>query len=184
MRLRLLTRPVMICALFALAAAALAGQGVETALRPTIALTEGPFYKPGSPERTDLTSAGAAGARLSISGTVFDMKGRPLAGAWLDFWQADGSGRYDNSGFGFRGHQLADEAGRYRLTTVMPGEYPGRAPHIHVKLRAPGGKTVTTQVFFPGASSNASDRIFDRSLVVAMSPDGMTGRMDFVIPGS
>ena len=103
---------------------------------------------------------------------MLDLKGRPLPGAWLDFWQADGSGRYDNAGFGFRGHQTADAAGQYRLVTVMPGEYPGRTPHIHVKLRAPGGSTVTTQIFFPGNARNDSDPIFDRSLVVTMSPDG------------
>jgi protocatechuate 3,4-dioxygenase beta subunit len=170
----------MICAIFGLAALALAGQGT---LRPTVPLTEGPFYKTGSPERNDLVPAGSAGIRLSIGGTVLDLNGRPLAGTWLDFWQADGSGRYDNTGFGFRGHQLADAAGRWRLLTVMPGEYPGRTPHIHVKLRARGGGTITTQIFFPGNARNDSDSIFDPSLVVAMDPDGRTGRMDFVIPG-
>jgi protocatechuate 3,4-dioxygenase beta subunit len=189
MRLQLPARSVVMFALFVLAALALAGQGAgttprPTTPRPTVPLTEGPFYKPGSPERIDIAPAGAAGVHLTISGTVLDLKGRPLAGAWLDFWQADGSGRYDNVGFAFRGHQTADAAGQYRLVTVIPGEYPGRTPHIHVKLRAPGGSTVTTQIFFPGNAGNNSDPVFDRSLVVTMSPDDATGRIDFVIPGS
>jgi hypothetical protein len=70
------------------------------------------------------------------AGTVYDVKGDPIPGAWLDFWQADGAGRYDNTGFQFRGHQFTDAAGRYVLKTVISGEYPGRTPHIHVKLRS------------------------------------------------
>ena len=67
---------------------------------------------------------------------------------------------------------------------MIPGEYPGRTPHIHVKLRAPGGPVLTTQIFFPGSSRNDSDPIFDPSLVVAMSADGKSGRIDFFIPGT
>jgi protocatechuate 3,4-dioxygenase beta subunit len=161
--------------LFELASFALVAQAAGTGRPPTVPLTEGPFYKPGSPERTDLTDD-AAGRRITITGTVYDVKGAPIPGAWLDFWQADGAGRYDNRGFRFRGHQLTDASGRYILQTVVPGEYPGRTPHIHVKLRAPAGPTVTTQIFFPGKTRNETDPIFDRSLVIS------GGRIDFVIP--
>jgi protocatechuate 3,4-dioxygenase beta subunit len=118
-------------------------------LSPTVPLTEGPFYKTGTPERTQLAGAKSPGRHIIISGTVYDLKGAPLPGAWLDFWQADAAGRYDNSGFQFRGHQFADAQGRYILSTVVPGEYPGRTAHIHVKLRAAGGAVLTTQIFFP-----------------------------------
>lgn len=174
---------MMLAVLLGLAAFGLAVQAGGQDRTPTAALTEGPYYKAGSPERRDLTGAGSPGAHISISGTVFDLRGKPIAGAWLDFWQADAAGRYDNSGFQFRGHQLSDAAGRYVLNTVIPGEYPGRTPHIHVKLRAPGGKTFTTQIFFPGSAGNASDPIFDKSLTIAMSAGGTSGRIDFVIPG-
>lgn len=66
---------------------------------------------------------------------------------------------------------------------MIPGEYPGRTQHIHVKLRALGGKTITTQIFFPGSARNESDPIFDGSLVITMSADGKSGQIDFVIPG-
>ncbi len=153
--------------------------------RPTAALTEGPFYRAGSPERQSLLEPGVTGNRLVLSGTVFDARCRPVAGAWLDFWQADGAGRYDNQGWRLRGHQLTDASGRFRLETVLPGEYPGRTPHIHVKIRAPNGPTLTTQIFFPGEAGNSRDAIFDPGLVVRMT-GGRAGQaaaatLDFVV---
>src|SRR5690349_21717392 len=100
----------------------------------TPALTEGPYYKAGSPQRTSLLEAGTTGTKVVLTGTVYDRNCRPIAGAWLDFWQADSSGAYDNSGYKLRGYQYADQNGRYQLTTVVPGEYPGRTVHIHVKV--------------------------------------------------
>lgn len=176
-------RSVMLSAILGLAALGLMAQAGGRGRQPTAALTEGPYYKAGSPERRALAEAGSPGQHISTSGTVFDLSGKPIAGAWLDFWQADAAGRYDNSGFQFRGHQLSDAAGRYSLDTVIPGEYPGRTQHIHVKLRAPGGKILTTQIFFPGSAGNASDPIFDKSLVMTMSADHKYGQIDFVIPG-
>jgi protocatechuate 3,4-dioxygenase beta subunit len=171
MRAGMRVRPVVLCVLFGFAAFSLVAQADSPSLPPTVPLTEGPFYKAGSPERRDLAAGVTAGTRLAISGTVYDLKGRPCAGAWLDFWQADSAGRYDNRGFSFRGHQFTDGAGHDVLNTVVPGEYPGRTPHIHVKLRAAGGSTLTTQIFFPGNPGNESDPIFARSLVI---DDGST----------
>src|SRR5262249_59582752 len=51
---------------------------------------------------------------------------RPLAGALLDFWQADDDGSYDNQGFRLRGHQFTDAQGRYLLSTIVPAAYAGR----------------------------------------------------------
>jgi len=179
MRAGLSFHRAVLCAVFGLVSWALAAQGARV---PTVSLTEGPFYKAGSPERADLAPTGTPGRLVTISGTVYDQSSRPVPGAWLDFWQADGAGSYDASGFRFRGHLFAHSSGRYRLSTVIPGEYPGRTPHIHVKLRAPGGNVLTTQIFFPGNARNDTDPVFDRSLVVTMSPDGASGRIDFVIP--
>jgi protocatechuate 3,4-dioxygenase beta subunit len=152
----------------------------------TVSLTEGPYYKAGSPERTTLVEQGMRGIRIAISGTVYDAQCKPIAGAWLDFWQADADGVYDNQGYRLRGHLTTDAEGKFMLITIMPGEYPGRTEHIHVKLRAPNGPVVTTQIFFPGVADNDSDGIFDPSLVVKMGPAGMvqTATIDFVIPRS
>jgi protocatechuate 3,4-dioxygenase beta subunit len=101
----------------------------------------------------------------------------------LDFWQADGSGSYDNSGFRLRGHQSTDAGGAYTLTTVVPGEYPGRTEHIHVKVAAAGRPVLTTQLFFPGVARNSSDSIFDPALLVRAggSATGKIASFDFVL---
>src|SRR5438552_5639604 len=79
----------------------------------TPAQTEGPYFKPGSPARTSLIETGMTGTRLVLSGRVLTPACELVAGATLDFWQADAGGSYDNRGYRLRGHQLTDAAGRY-----------------------------------------------------------------------
>ncbi|MBN1626446.1 MAG: dioxygenase [Deltaproteobacteria bacterium] len=135
----------------------------------TVEETEGPYYKKGSPERSNLIEDGVAGEIFTLTGYVFDKDCKPIAGAWLDFWQADGNGVYDNAGFRLRGHQYTDENGLYVLKTVLPGVYPGRTNHIHVKVsKKAGGPAITSQLFFPEGKLNASDRIYHESLLVKM----------------
>jgi protocatechuate 3,4-dioxygenase beta subunit len=150
----------------------------------TPAQTAGPFYKSGTPERTSLFEPGMAGTRLLLSGYVLNGECQPIPGAWLDFWQADANGQYDNRGYGLRGHQYTDAAGRYMLDTVIPAEYPGRTAHIHVKVQPPDGAVLTSQLYFPDARRNATDSIFDAALIVTMqdSVDGKVGTFDFVVP--
>ena len=133
---------------------------------PTPAMTEGPYFTPNSPKRKSVLPAGAAGTRLTLSGRVLTTAGRPVANALIDFWQASARGVYDNDGYRFRGHQFTDTRGRYSLLTVVPGLYPGRTKHIHVKVQAPREPVLTTQLFFPGVSGNASDGIFDADCLV------------------
>jgi hypothetical protein len=148
-------------------------------------ITEGPYYKKGSPERTDLIEEGIAGERITLRGRVLDRNCNPVPGAWLDFWQADGKGTYDNRGYKLRGHQFTDRQGKYLLRTVMPGAYSGRTSHIHVKLAMKaGGKIITSQLYFPRRSRNASDPIFSPSMVIKLdrSEDGSRrGYFDFRI---
>jgi protocatechuate 3,4-dioxygenase beta subunit len=146
----------------------------------TLPMTEGPFFTPNSPERTSLLEPGITGATLKLTGYVLTQDCQPVAGALVDFWQADREGQYDNSGYKLRGHQFTDEAGRYQLETIMPGLYPGRTEHIHVKVQAPNGPVLTTQVFFPGVAENQSDSIFDPSLVVELQ-DAQTATFNFVV---
>lgn len=146
-------------------------------------MTEGPYFKAGSPERNSLLDAGVSGTKLVLTGYVLTPDCKPIAHALLDFWQANASGQYDNSGYKLRGHQFTDANGRYQLTTIVPGLYPGRTEHIHVKVQAPSGPVLTTQLFFPGVQSNQSDSIFDPKLLMTIqdSGDGQVARYDFVV---
>jgi protocatechuate 3,4-dioxygenase beta subunit len=133
---------------------------------PTPELTEGPYFTPNSPKRRSIVPAGAAGTRLTLSGRVLTTAGRPIRNALIDFWQASARGVYDNSGYRFRGHQFTNAKGQYVLYTVVPGIYPGRTKHIHVKVQAPNEPVLTTQLFFPGVAGNRTDSIYDLDCVV------------------
>ena len=146
---------------------------------PTPAETAGPFFKPRSPERTSLVEEGMAGTRIELSGRVFGRDCRPLAGALVDFWHADDGGEYDNQGFRLRGHQFTDAEGRYRLSTIVPGLYPGRMRHIHVRAQPRGGRVLTTQLYFPGERKNLRDGLFRRELLMAIDADRSPRRASF-----
>ena len=124
--------------------------------------------------------ADAHGERLLLQGYVLDTRCRPLAGAWIDLWHADAAGAYDNRGFRLRGHQFSDAGGRYRFETIVPGLYPGRTRHFHVKLRAAGmPRELTTQLYFPGEPANAQDGLFRSELLLRLGRG--TARFDFVL---
>ena len=61
----------------------------------------------------------------------------------------------------------------------MPGLYPGRTRHIHVKVQRPHGRIVTTQLYFPGEPRNRTDSIFDGSLLMAIRRVGAGRRAHF-----
>ncbi len=152
---------------------------------PTPPQTEGPFYKLSSPERRSLIEPGIPGTRLELTGRVFGRNCRPLSGVLLDFWHADGEGHYDNEGFRLRGHQFSDAEGRYQLTSVLPGLYPGRTRHFHVRVqpRPPAGsgagRVLTTQLYFPGESRNRRDGLFAPELLVALAEGSKPQRARF-----
>jgi protocatechuate 3,4-dioxygenase beta subunit len=133
---------------------------------PSPALTEGPYFTPNSPERTSLLEKGMAGVKLTLTGYVLSTDCVPVKHALVDFWQANDKGEYDNKGFTLRGHQYTDDQGKYTLETVVPGLYPGRTRHIHVKVQAPNQKILTTQIFFPNEAGNAKDNIFNKALLM------------------
>ncbi|MFT3893813.1 MAG: hypothetical protein QM730_19455 [Anaerolineales bacterium] len=162
----------------------LACAGGKTSASPTVELTEGPYYKSGSPEQANVYQDGMTGTKLVVSGYVYDTNCQPVANAWLDFWQADANGVYDNNGYTLRGHQYTDATGHFELTTVVPGIYPGRTEHIHVKVQAPNGQVITSQLFFPGVSQNDADGIYDSSLLLAIQEtgNGLQGQFNFVVP--
>ncbi len=150
---------------------------------PTLAQTEGPFYKGNTPERTVLVQSGMAGDQVLLTGYVLTRDCKPIAGAWLDFWQANDRGVYGNSGYTLRGHQFTDANGRYLLQTILPGLYPGRTRHIHVKVQAPGQSVLTTQLYFPEEPRNSSDSIYNPTLDVTWQdvPGKNIALFDFVL---
>ncbi|MEK6207852.1 MAG: dioxygenase [Chloroflexota bacterium] len=149
---------------------------------PLVQLTEGPYYTANPPQNATLRTAGVAGTPLTLTGYVVSKSCQPIANARLDFWQADGNGNYDNSGYTLRGWQLTDANGAYKLETVIPGLYPGRTEHIHFKVTV-NGQTYTSQLFFPGVSQNEADSIYSSQMLVklntATSP--VTGTFTFVV---
>jgi protocatechuate 3,4-dioxygenase beta subunit len=150
----------------------------------TPAQTEGPYFTPDSPARADLREPGVGGTALVVTGTVLGTDCRPVDRALLDFWQADDAGEYDNEGFRLRGHQFTAADGTFRLSTVVPGRYPGRTRHIHVKVQAPDGPMLTTQLYFPGEPGNADDGIFNDALLLgdyAERAGGRAGTFTFVV---
>jgi protocatechuate 3,4-dioxygenase beta subunit len=164
----------------------LACSGGKTSSSVTPELTEGPYYKAGSPEQADLYQDGLPGTKLVITGYVYDTNCQPVANAWLDFWQADANGNYDNNGYTLRGHQYTDANGRFQLTTVVPGLYPGRTEHIHFKVQAPDGQVITSQLFFPGVVQNDSDGIYNANLLLSIQETGdrWQGQYNFVVPAT
>ena len=150
---------------------------------PTIRQSEGPFFKPKSPERSDLREPGAGGRPFELSGFVLTRACRPLRGAVVDLWHADDKGQYDDTGFRYRGHVTTGPDGAFRFRTIMPAVYPGRTRHYHVKVQAPGSRLLTTQLYFPDEPANRRDGLFQQALLmrVANAGDGLIGRFDFVL---
>jgi protocatechuate 3,4-dioxygenase beta subunit len=124
-----------------------------------------------------------AGTRLVVAGSVVATDCRPVPGALVDVWQADDRGDYDNAGFRLRGHQFADEQGRYRIETIVPGAYSGRTRHIHVRVQAPNQPALTTQLYFPDEPGNQRDGIFRPELVMAVrdTESPKAAAFDFVL---
>ena len=99
----------------------------------------GPFYKPNAPERA------RTGTGIVVTGAVRSAKGcAALPGARVEWWSADERGQYRDE---LRATQHADAQGRFTYETVAPGRYPGRPPHLHVRISAPGHKTLVTQLY-------------------------------------
>lgn len=171
-------RIVRLAALSALCAARPGAWADELARTP--AQTEGPFFPDRLPLDTDndllaITddSALSDGEPTWFSGRVLDATGRPLRGVLVEIWQCDARGAYLHSQSGnadrrdgrFQGYGrfLTGTAGTWGFRTIKPVPYPGRSPHIHVRLTRGGDRLLTTQCYVKGHPGNARDGIF-RSL--------------------
>jgi len=151
---------------------------------PTRPQIEGPFFKPASPLRGNLREPGMAGRPTELTGFVLTRACRPVAGALIELWHADDQGEYDNTGFRLRGHLFADAKGHYAFKTIMPGLYPGRTRHFHIKVQAAAESPVlTTQLYFPDEPRNQEDDFYrpELTMQVAASDDALRARFDLVL---
>ena len=149
----------------------------------TEAQTEGPFFEPDSPEKSDFTGDVSTGTPIVLTGAVLTTDCKPVGRALLDVWHADADGEYDNDGYRLRGHFFTNDRGAYTLRTIVPGLYPGRTRHFHFKVRPPGGSLLTTQLYFPGEPRNEEDSIFSPALLMAVrdSGSGKDATFNFVV---
>jgi hypothetical protein len=126
--------------------------GEDAPVVETPADDEGPFYRAGAPDRSDLRVAGSRSPLLSLSGVVRAEDGKALEGVLLDVWHADADGVYDmrSEAFRHRGRTRTDAEGRFRLETNLPGRYgQGLRPrHVHLKFEGKGLWPLTTQAYF------------------------------------
>jgi protocatechuate 3,4-dioxygenase, beta subunit len=115
----------------------------------------------------------AQGEPLGLDGLVVDTQGRPVDGCDVEIWQCDARaayhhprvalqpGRWDPGFAGF-GALRTGADGQYRFRTIRPVPYPGRTPHIHVKLRHPAFGEITSQLFVAGDPGNDGDFLWRR----------------------
>ena len=150
---------------------------------PTARQTEGPFFKPKSPERGNLREPGTQGRPAELSGFVLTRSCRPLQNAVVDLWHADEKGECDDTSFRYGSPVVAGADGSFRFRTIVPAVYSGRTRHYHVKVQSPGSRLLTTQLYFPNEPADLRDGLFQRELLmrVADAGDGLAGRFDFVL---
>jgi len=124
-----------------------AGAGREEGACPaTRADSLGPFYVPGAPLRAKV------GQGYVLAGTVRSAAGcEPIGGARVELWLAGRDGRYDQD---HRATVVAAADGGYRFESNRPEPYAGRPPHIHLRVTAPGFRTLVTQ-HYPRAGESA-----------------------------
>ena len=173
------------------------------ALAPTPAQTEGPFYPLNYPADSDndlVHVAGhaepAKGTVTKVAGRILDRAGRPVTGARVEIWQCDSNGRYHNvrDGGGERprddnfqgfGRTVTDQRGGYHFVTIRPVPYPGRTPHIHFAVTAPGQPRLITQMYVAGEPGNDRDSVLlgvrdpaaRARLIVPLRPAPEIGRL-------
>jgi protocatechuate 3,4-dioxygenase beta subunit len=188
----ILTRRGLLRGGLALGVAAFTVPGVfAEELSRTPRLTEGPFYPDKMPLDTDNdllivnnSITPAIGEVTHLRGRVLGVNGEPIRDAEVEIWQVDGKAVYlhtadsghkqRDTNFQGYGRFSTGSKGEYYFRTIKPIPYPGRTPHIHVKVNKGGRNLLTTQIFVSGHPQNRTDGVFagirdplDRELVLA-----------------
>lgn len=154
----------------------------QTASRLTPSQTLGPFYPRNAAERPAETDADllrvegervlTKGVPIFLTGRVLDRRGQPLTNAAVEIWQCDANAVYHHPAGGaeserdpnFQGYGVArtDAAGAFHFRTIKPIAYPGRTPHIHVRVQAPNVSPFATQLYLADDPGNRRDFLFSR----------------------
>lgn len=169
-------------AILMLGAAMLATPAIAqfTPPKPTCVLTpeqtEGPYFSDLRLNRSDIRAdpddgSVKPGVPLTLRLHVYAAAGgacRPVPGAVVDIWHCDATGVYSDAADGnfdtrgkkfLRGYQVTEHDGAVEFLTIYPGAYPGRAVHIHFKVRVPVQQQqeleVTSQLYFPDVLTDA-----------------------------
>lgn len=144
---------------------------------------EGPYFRLGAPERSNLLEPGDK-PELVLSGRVLNEKGAPIPSAIVQIWSSDAAGNYDMIGYRYHGFVRTDAEGRYEFVTIIPGCYfPRAAKHLHVKVQG-DSRPITTQLYIEGEPGNEEDAYFAESVLVRCTTDSegvKHGTYDFVL---
>jgi protocatechuate 3,4-dioxygenase beta subunit len=147
---------------------------------------------------SDLTSFGAEGERIALTGAVRDGDGAPCTDACVEIWQADPPASDRFPGFG---RARTDERGMFHFRTVKPGPVPARAgdaeivlqaPHIPLRVLARGlMRDLVTRVYFQHEPRNEADPLLnsiddpERRATLIARPDGAAAwRLDIRLQGT
>ena len=148
--------------------------------RATPSQTLGPFYPRNAGERPRQTDADllafdgdrllSRGVPLYLTGRILDRRGNPIAQAEVEIWQCDANAVYHHPAGGaeserdphFQGYgrALSEADGRFHFRTIRPVPYPGRTPHIHVRIAPRSGGVLATQLYLPDEPGNPRDFLF------------------------
>ncbi len=156
--------------------------------------TEGPFYFDPKQIRRNITE-GRPGTPLQVALQVVEAGTcRPIQDALVDIWHTDAAGLYsgysgqvsgrnvDTSGETFlRGSQITDASGLVQFESIYPGWYPGRAVHIHFKVRFANQTAVTSQLYFP---EDVTDRAYAAAPYNLRGQGRTTNETDSVLRGA
>ena len=136
---------------------------------PTTTDILGPFYRPGSPLRTNLRLANSNGTPIVIEGYIFKEDGEtPIHNALVEIWHCDENEVYDNTSdeYKYRGGQITGSDGKYAFKSILPVPYKAdpndetswRPAHIHMRVSVPNQQDLITQLYFKNGKYVDTDR--------------------------